>query len=199
MTVVVLTLTIMINNLISLNPPFLPFSVSKLRNVASLQPAAHTHYTWPQHNIHHPAIRLCFFSWKGVCFRLVCSEHFFFCSCYLCFVIIFLCCHFGILLPFLKFIIQQALQIILTITIYLVRSGFLLSRVHLSQSVCPHPSQVQGSKHELGSLPPHQRESCLHENLRRRRSWCRALCGVHIWSPGRGFRQRSMGSPPPRL
>lgn len=87
----------------------------------------------------------------------------------------------------------------LTVIIHLVRSGCQWSTAHLSQSVCPHPFQVQGSMHELGSPLPHQRESCLHGNLRQRRSWCQAPYGAHIWSPGKGFHQRSVESHSPRL
>lgn len=83
--------------------------------------------------------------------------------------------------------------------IYLVRSGFQWSTAHLSQSVCLLPSQVQGSKREPGSPLPHRRGSCPHGNPRRRRSWCPALSADHIWSPGKGFHQRSAGSPPARL
>lgn len=82
--------------------------------------------------------------------------------------------------------------------IYLVRSGFRWSTVHLSQSACPLPSQVQGSRHEPGSLLPHQRGSCPRGNPRQRISWCLALSDDHIWSPGMGFHQRSAGSHPAR-
>lgn len=83
--------------------------------------------------------------------------------------------------------------------IYLVRSGFQWSTAHLSQSACPLPSQVQGSRREPGSLLRHRRESCPRGNPRRRRSWCPALSVDHIWSPGKGFHQRSAGSLPARL